>query len=134
MKSPLLLPAAALVLTAATILTTTATANKQQQAQTQSPSVVAAGTAVWKLGKFQDNATTVRVQLKDDIAAKIGDDYIVLLTPRFTGYPSFVPYWKKANDGFDITLIDPALAQGGTVSYLIKVNREVPVDWIVVRK
>jgi hypothetical protein len=89
---------------------------------------------VWKLGKVQDNATSVRVQLNRDIAARIGEEYIVLLTPRFTGFPYYVPYWKKAKDGFDIMLVDTSLAQGGTVSYIFEVNREFPVDWIVVRK
>jgi hypothetical protein len=51
-----------------------------------SPRIVAAGTATWKLGKVQDNSTSVRVQLKDEIALRLGDDYIVILTSRYSGY------------------------------------------------
>jgi hypothetical protein len=133
MNRTFLLVALALVLVGATHLLTSATASQKQAAE-QTPRIVCAGTAVWKLGRVQDNATSVRVQLQDDIAARIGEDYIVLLTPRFTGFPYYIPYWKKAQGGFDIVLVDPSLAQGGTVSYIIPVNREFPVDWMVVRK
>jgi hypothetical protein len=100
----------------------------------ESPRIVAAGTATWKLGKAQNNSTAVRVQLKDEIAARLGEDFIVLLTNRYSGYPYYSPYWKKTNDGFDITLVDPTLAPDGTVSYIINVNRTFLVDWIVVKK
>ena len=105
---------------------------KKQMMET--PHIVAAGTATWQLGKGQDNSTSVRVQLKDEIASKIGEDFIVLLTNRYSGYPFYSPYWKKAKDGFDITLVDTALAPNGTVSYIINVNRTFLVDWIVVKK
>jgi hypothetical protein len=127
------LVALALLLGGATHLTTSAKAI-QQQASEQAPRIVSGGTVVWKLGKVQDNATSVRVQLNADIATRIGEEYIVLLTPRFTGFPYYVPYWKKAKDGFDIILVDTSLARGGTVSYIFEVNREFPVDWVVVRK
>jgi hypothetical protein len=127
------LVALALILVGATHLTSSATARPEQSAE-QTPRIVSAGTAVWKLGKVQDNTTSVRVNLKDDITARLGEEYIVLLTPRFTGFPHYVPYWKKAKDGFDIVLVDPSIARGGSVSYLFAVNREFPVDWIVVRK
>jgi hypothetical protein len=105
-----------------------------QRQLAETPRIVAAGTATWKLGKVQNNSTNVRVQLKNEIASKLGEDYIVLLTNRYSGYPYYSPYWKKANDGFDITLVDPALAPDGTVSYIINVNRTFLIDWIVVKK
>ena len=105
---------------------------KKQMMET--PRIIAAGTATWQLGNAQNNSTSVRVHLKDEIASKIGEDYIVLLTNRYSGYPFYSPYWKKAKDGFDITLVDTALAPNGTVSYIINVNRTFLVDWIVVKK
>jgi hypothetical protein len=105
---------------------------RKQMAET--PRIVAAGTATLKLGKVQNNSTSVRVQLKNEIASQLGQDYLVLLTNRYSGYPFYVPYWKKANDGFDIILVDLALASDGTVSYIINVNRTFLVDWIVVKK
>lgn len=98
------------------------------------PRIVAAGTAIWKLGRAQNNSTSVRVQLRDEIAAKVGDDYIVLLTTRYTGFPYYSAYWKKAKDGFDIFLVDPEIGSTGSRSYLFEVNRDYPVDWIVVKK
>jgi hypothetical protein len=106
----------------------------QKKLAEHTPRIVAAGTATWQLGQAQNNATSVRVQLKDEIASKLGDDYIVILTGRYSGYPFYVPYWKKARDGFDITLVDPTLAPNGSVSYIINVNRNFPVDWVVVKK
>jgi hypothetical protein len=106
----------------------------QTQPPDQSPRIVAAGTATWQLGKVQDNATSVHVSLRDDIASRLGDDYIVLLTMRNGGYPYYSAYWKKAKNGFDITLIDPAIAPGGNVSYIFNVNRTFLVDWMVVKK
>jgi hypothetical protein len=105
-----------------------------QKQLAEAPRVVAAGTATWKLGKVQDNASSVRVQLRDEIASRLGEDYIVVLTNRYSGYPFYSPYWKKANDGFDITLVDTGLAPDGTVSYIINVNRTFLIDWIVVKK
>ena len=85
---------------------------------------------------MQDNATNVRVQLKADVAARLGDDYIVLLTNRFPtgGYPFFAPYWKRAKDGFDITLVDVTLAPESVVSYAFNKNKTYLIDWIVVQK
>jgi len=105
-----------------------------QKQISETPRIVAAGTATWRLGKAQDNSTSVRVQLKDEIASRLGDDYIVILTSRYSGYPFYSPYWKKAEDRFDITLVDPTLAPDGTVSYIINVNRTFLIDWIVVKK
>jgi hypothetical protein len=106
-----------------------------QKQLAESCRIVAAGTATWRLGKAQNNSTSVRVQLKDEeIASRLGEDYIVLLTNRYSGYPFYVPYWKKAGDGFDITLVDPTLAPEGSVSDIFNVNRTFLVDWIVVKK
>lgn len=104
--------------------------------ETQEPRIVAAGTATFKLGKVQDNATNAHVQLKEEIAAKIGDDYIVIVTNRFPsgGYPFFAPYWKTAKDGFDITLVDSNLGPNGSASYLFSVTKNYLIDWIVVKK
>jgi hypothetical protein len=133
MLRTILLAAGALLL-AGTLLGGTSASLNQKQAAEQTPRIAVAGTAIWKLGKVQNNATSVHVQLNAEIAGKIGDDYIVLLTPRLTSYPFFVPYWKKAKDGFDITLVDPSLGQGSTAEYLFAVNRDYPVDWVVIKK
>ena len=102
----------------------------------QKPRIIAAGTATLQLGAEQNNKTNVRIKLNDDIAAKIGDDYIVLLTNRFPtgGFPFFVPYWKQAKDGFDITIVDVNLPPNSTSSYLYNRNRTFLIDWIVVKK
>jgi hypothetical protein len=105
-----------------------------QRQLAESPRIVAAGTATWQLGPVQNNSTSVRVQLKDEIASRLGEDYIVILTNRNAGYPYYSPYWRKSKNGFEITLIDPNLAPGATVSYLFSVNRTYQVDWIVVKK
>jgi len=107
------------------------------QARTsETPRIIAAGTATFALGKVQDNATFVRVKLNADVTARLGDDYIVLLTTRVpTGrFPLYVPYWRKAKDGFDVTLASVTLGPDGTVSYLFKTDKTFPIDWIVVKK
>jgi hypothetical protein len=99
----------------------------------QKQRIVAAGTATFNLGAEQDNATFTRVPLTADVAKRLGDDYIVLLTARFPvgGYPFFVPYWKRARDGFDVTLVDVALGPNSTASYGNR-NKAYLIDWIVV--
>jgi len=78
--------------------------------------MVAAGTATWQLGKVQNNSTSVRVQLKEGMASRLGEDYIVLLSNRFSGYPFYSPYWKKAKDGFDISiLVSPPMERSRTL-------------------
>jgi hypothetical protein len=101
----------------------------------QKPRIVAAGTATFNLGAEQDNATRVRVQLNGDVAARLGEDYVVLLTTRFPtgGYPFFVPYWKRARDGFDVTLVDVTLGPDSTSSYANR-NKTYLIDWVVVKK
>ena len=101
-----------------------------------SPQIVAAGTATFRLKGEQDNATNVRVRVKADVAARLGDDYIVLLTNRYPtgGFPFFAAYWKRAKDGFDITLVDDDLAPNSTSSYLYNKNKTYFIDWIVVKK
>ena len=104
--------------------------------QMQTPRIVAAGTATFHLGAVQDNATNVRVKLDSGVAARLGSDYIVLLTNRFPtgGYPFFDPYWKLAKDGFDVTLVNTALGPNSTSSYEYNKNRTFLIDWIVVKK
>ncbi|HWY87328.1 MAG TPA: hypothetical protein VNX28_11415 [Gemmataceae bacterium] len=104
--------------------------------ETQSPRIIAAGTATFELGKVQNNATFVRVKLNADVTARLGADYIVLLTTRVpTGsFPLYVPYWKKAKDGFDVTLANVTLGPDGNVSYLFRTDKTFPIDWIVVKK
>jgi len=105
-------------------------------AELQKTRIVASGTTMFKLAGDQDNATNVRVMLNEDIAKRIGEDYIVLLTQRFPagGYPFFVPLWKRASDGFDITLVDVTLGPNETASYTTNKNKSYLVDWIVVKK
>jgi hypothetical protein len=98
------------------------------------PRIVAAGTATFKLGAEQDNATYVRVRLDSEVVGHLGTDYIVLLTTRFPagGYPFFVPYWKRAGDGFDVTLVDVTLGPGATASYATQ-QKTYLIDWVVVK-
>jgi hypothetical protein len=109
---------------------------KAQVRAMQLPSIVSAGTATFLMGAVQDNVTNARVKLSADVAARLGDDYIVLLTNRYPtgGYPFFVPYWKRAKEGFDITLIDVNLPPNSTSTYLYNKNRTFLIDWIVVKK
>lgn len=105
-------------------------------AEAGGPRIVAAGTATFRMRAEQDNATFTHVKLAADVAAKLGDDYIVLISSRFPngGYPFFTPYWKPAQGGFDVTMVDPTLGPGGTASYTTNANRMFPIDWIVVKK
>jgi len=107
-----------------------------RMSQTQTARIIAAGTATFRLGAVQDNATSARVQLDGGVAARLGDEYIVLLTNRFPtgGYPFFVPYWQRAKDGFDITLVDVTLGPDSTASYAYNKNKIYLIDWIVVKK
>ena len=98
----------------------------------KTPRVIAAGTVTIKLGAQQGNKTSIRVKLPDAVVAQLGGNCIVNLTNRYpTGGSFFVPYWRKAADGFDILLADPSLVGVG-----INPNRKEPyyVDWIVVQK
>jgi hypothetical protein len=107
-----------------------------RMSQLESPRIIAAGTATFHLGVVQDNATNARVKLNPDVVARLGSDYIVLLTNRYPtgGYPFFDPYWKLAKDGFDITLVDTTLGPNSTSSYESNKNRTFLIDWIVVKK
>ncbi len=104
--------------------------------QLESPRIIAAGTATFHLGAVQDNATNARVKLNPDVVARLGSDYIVLLTNRYPtgGYPFFDPYWKLAKDGFDVTLVDTTPGPNSTSSYEYNKNRTFLIDWIVVKK
>lgn len=98
------------------------------------PRIVAAGTATIKLGPTHDNRTSIRVKLSPDVVAKLGDNFIVQLTNRYpTRNSYFVPYWKVATDGFDITLADPALTGTAIISKRDQ-NEPYYIDWIVVQK
>jgi hypothetical protein len=99
------------------------------------PQLVAAGTAKYVRPANQDNKRAVRVKLPAEIAAHLGDDYIVLLTNRFPtgGYPFFSVYWRPAADGFDISLVDVELGDGNTASY-DNPNTKYLVDWLVIKK
>ena len=99
------------------------------------PAIAAAGTATVQLGAEQNNTTFAHIKLAADIAAHLGDDYIVLVSARYPkgGYPFFTPYWKPADGGFDVTMVDTALGTPGSASY-DNPNHTYPVDWIVVRK
>lgn len=108
---------------------------KQQVTGRQGPRIVAAGTATWTRPRWQANDTNTRVKLSPEIAAQLGTNYIVLLTNRSPvgGFPWFVCYWSIATDGFNITLVDPTLALGGSASYDNN-NMKYLVDWAVVKK
>lgn len=96
---------------------------------------VAAGTATYSRPAIQDNSTFSRVKLSPEIASKLGDEYIVLLTNRYPtgGYPFFGVYWKRAADGFDIYLVDIEINDGTTASYS-NPNTKYLIDWAVIRK
>jgi hypothetical protein len=104
-------------------------------ASLQRPRIVAAGTAAWKRPDVQDNRTATRVKLSGEITALLGESCIVLVSNRYPvgGYPWFVPYWKKANDGFDIYLADVEVGGGTTASYENR-NKDYLIDWVVVKK
>jgi hypothetical protein len=99
------------------------------------PRIVAAGTATWTRPEVLANRTSVRVELPADMAAHIGKDYIVILTNRFpqAGYPYLATYWAPAQNGFDVSLVEPTIPTGGNVSYA-SANKTYLVDWIVVTK
>ena len=99
------------------------------------PQLVAAGTATYVRPEIQDNKRAVRVKLSAEIAAHLGDDYLVLLTNRLPtgGYPYFSAYWRPAADGFDISLIDVEVGGDTTASYE-NPNTKYLVDWLVIKK
>jgi outer membrane murein-binding lipoprotein Lpp len=108
-------------------------AELRKQVGEQKPHIVAAGTASWRCPDLQRNVLSTRVKLPGDIVAGLGKDYIVLLTNRLpSGYPYFVPHWKLAPDGFDITPVDTAVSETTPAGY--GVNRTYLIDWIVVKK
>jgi hypothetical protein len=108
---------------------------KKQVSDLQKTRVVAAGTATWERPRVQANRTSTRVKLAPEITAQLGKDYIVLLTNRYPagGYPWFECYWKAADNGFDITLVDPTLGGLETASY-VNGNTSYLIDWVVVKK
>ena len=104
---------------------------QSQLSELKSPRIIAAGTTTIKLGRRQDNKTSLRVKLPDDIVAQLGGKCIVQLTNRYpTGGSYFVPYWRQAIDGFDIFVANPALIGIG----IINDNEPYYIDWIVVQK
>ena len=108
-------------------------AELRKQVAEQTPRIVAAGTATWVCPDLQKNTKSTRVQLPRDVVAGLGKDYIVLLTPRLPGgYPYFVPHWKTAPDGFDITPVDTAVTETTPAGY--GVNRTYLIDWVVVQE
>ena len=105
-----------------------------QVSDLKTPRIVAAGTATIKLGPTHDNRTSIRVKLRGDVVAQLGGNCIVQLTNRYpTRNSFFVPYWKPATDGFDITLADPALVGTAIISKRDQ-NEPYYIDWIVVQK
>jgi hypothetical protein len=107
---------------------------QSQVSDLKAPRIVAAGTATIKLGPTHDNRTSTRVKLRSEVVAQLGGNCIVQLTNRYPTRSSFfVPYWKPATDGFDITLADPALVGTAIIS---KRDQNDPyfIDWIVVQK
>ncbi len=108
---------------------------RKQVGEMSKPRIVAAGSATYNRPAIQDNSTFSRVKLSPEIASKLGDDYIVLLTNRYPtgGYPFFGVYWKRATDGFDIYLVDIDINDGTTASYS-NPNTKYLIDWAVVRK
>ncbi len=98
----------------------------------KTPRIVAAGSVTIKLGATQENKTSIRVKLNSDVVDRLGGNCIVQLTNRYpTGGAFFVPYWKRATDGFDIFLADPSATSG---IQIIRDKEPYYVDWIVVQK
>ena len=118
-----------------TALADSAAAADHNNSAVHAPQLVAAGTATYVRPAIQDNKRAVRVKLPAEIAAHLGDDYIVLLTNRFPtgGYPFFSVYWRPAADGFDISLVDVEVGGGTTASY-DNPNTKYLVDWLVIKK
>jgi hypothetical protein len=108
-------------------------AELQKQVGEQKPRIVAAGTATWRCPDLVRNDSSTRVKLPADVVAGLGKEYIVLLTNRLPGgYPYFVPHWKVAPDGFDITPVDTTVSATTPAGY--GVNRTYVIDWAVVKK
>ena len=97
--------------------------------------IVAAGTATWVRPGVLANRTSVHVTLPAEVTAQLGKDYVVMLTDRFAqnGYPYLTPYWTSGTGGFDITLVDTTLGNGGSAEYTGGTKNYL-VDWIVVTK
>src|SRR5262249_21511744 len=77
--------------------------------------------------------TIARVNLRPEITAKLGQDYIVIVTNRYPtgGFPYFGVYWKPSKEGFDLSLVDTSISWGTTSSYSNR-NKTYLIDWIVV--
>jgi hypothetical protein len=92
--------------------------------------ILAAGTTIANIEK------SVRVKLNGDMAKQLGEDAVVVLTTRapVDGLPIFVPFWKPAKDGFDITLGVTTLRPNARAEYWGTKNRTFTIDWIVVKK
>ena len=69
----------------------------------QKTRIVASGTTTFKLAGDQDNATNVRVVLNEEIAKRIGEDYIVLLTRRFPTAVIRFPFLSGSGRLMDLT-------------------------------
>lgn len=97
--------------------------------------IVASGTATWTRPDVLTNGTSVHVALPAEIAARLGKDDVVLLTNRLpqSGYPYFAPSWSPSQGGFEITLVETTLANGGAMEYA-RAGRTYLVDWVVVRR
>ncbi len=107
---------------------------KNQLAALQKPRIVAAGTATFTRPNEMDNTVRSRVKLSSDIVKGLGEDHVVLLTMRTPkgGYPYFNCYWQKADDGFDIAVIDTTVTgPGGTTASYSNRNNAYLIDWAV---
>lgn len=103
--------------------------------QNEGPHIIAVGTASFDRPRTFDNQAAVHVKLAAEVASKLGEDYIVLLTPRLPegGYPYLTPFWKKNSDSFDIIPVDTSLAPPNFVEYSGK-NKTHLIDWLVIKK
>ncbi len=108
---------------------------KDQVAALQKQRVVAAGTATYTRSDEMDNTRRSRVKLSKDIVKGLGEDYVVLLTMRIPtgGHPYFNCYWKSADDGFDIAVIDTTLIERSSATYTNR-NNTYLIDWVVIKK
>jgi hypothetical protein len=103
--------------------------------ETPTPRIMAAGTATFERPRMLDNQSGVRVKLSAEVIARLGEDYVVLLTPHLSpgNFPYLIPFWKKTADGFEIIPVDTSLGTGNLASYSNPSNKHL-VDWVVVKK
>jgi len=100
------------------------------------PRIIAAGTATWHRPGFPKQSDYDAGQARCRCRREAGDRLHRAADEPVSqrGYPFFVPYWKPANDGFDVILVDTSIDGDGETSNYPNPNTTYPIDWVVVKK